>query len=108
MPRDALTTRKLLAKIDRDIDVYVVLDRFRQAFYDESDYAESLEKRIKILEDAERERVTDTGVQRIIKGELTAREAKVGMRLFWAILSGLGAILLTAVGALISHLTGTK
>ena len=95
--RDPLSTRKLLAKIDRDIDVYVCLDRFRQAFYDEADYTSSLETRIKLLEDAQRARVTETGVHKAIKAELSTRELNFSKLVFGGLAAGLGTLLIAAI-----------
>ncbi len=95
--RDPLVTRRLLATIDRNIDVYVCLDRFRQAIYDQDDYIAKLERDIKLLQIAERERVTNTGVQRAITSELQTRELNLSKWLIGGIAAGLGTLLIAAI-----------
>lgn len=93
--RDPLVTRRLLAKIDREIDVYVVLDRFRQAIYDQDDYIAKLERDIKILQDADRARLTETGVNKLLdlrQGRSLKEWGTWALRrlLPWALLAALG------------------
>ncbi len=77
--------------------MYVVLDRFRQAIYDQDDYIAKLERNIKLLQDAERNRVTDTGVQQAIKSELSTRELNLSKWIMGGLTAGLGALLLAAI-----------
>ena len=93
--RDPLTTRRLLAKIDREADLYVIADRMRQAIYDLDDYTGRLDARINALEQEKVKFQTESGVHRIIK-ETVAKEAIDWGR--WAVRGTLGAAALAIVG----------
>ncbi len=93
--RDPLTTRRLLAKIDRDADLYVIADRMRQAIYDIDDYTGRLDARLNALEQEKAKFTTESGVHRIIKATV-AKEAFNWGR--WAVRGTLGAAALAIAG----------
>ncbi len=70
--RDRLNTRRLLARIDRSEDPYVIFDRIRQLLYDMEDRQERTDARVHALEEEKRNFVTDTGLTR----KLDAHEDK--------------------------------
>ena len=96
-------TGKIVAKADRSQDPFVYIDSLRQEVYELGEQLEGdVYKRLKILEDAERERLTKTGVWSLVKMKLDEEAVdwvKWGIR---AIAAGLGASLLTAMGWLIA------
>jgi hypothetical protein len=87
--RDPLRTRRLLARVDRSEDVYVVLDRIRQAFHDIDDMCGRLEERIHALETEKASFQTESGVHRIIESTV-AKEAFDWVK--WATRGVLGVI----------------
>lgn len=93
--RDPLTTRRLLAKIDRDADLYVIADRMRQAIYDIDDYTGRLDARINALEQEKVKFQTESGVHRIIKDAVTNEAIDWGR---WAIKGTIGAGALALAG----------
>jgi hypothetical protein len=93
--RDPLTTRRLLAKIDREADLYVVADRMRQAIYDLDDYTGRLDARINALEQEKAEFLKESGVHRVIQAAV-AKEAIDWGR--WAVRGTLAAVALTLAG----------
>src|ERR1700743_1420187 len=93
--RDPLTTRRLLAKIDREADLYVVADRMRQAIYDLDDYTGRLDARINALEQEKTEFLKESGVHRVLK-DAVAKEAIDWSR--WAIRGTIGAAVVALIG----------
>lgn len=86
--RDPLTTRRLLAKIDREADLYVVADRMRQAIYDLDDYTGRLDARINALEQEKVKFQTESGVHRILENAVAKQAIDWGT---WAVRGTLGA-----------------
>lgn len=93
--RDPLTTRRLLAKIDREADLYVIADRMRQAIYDLDDYTGRLDARINAIEQEKVKFQTESGVHRIIKNTVGAQALDWGK---WAIRGTMGAAGLALAG----------
>lgn len=93
--RDPNITRRILAKVDREEDVYIILDRVRQAIYDIDDYTGRLDARINALEQEKVKFQTESGVHRIIESAV-AKEAIDWGR--WAIRGTLGAGSLALAG----------
>src|ERR1700743_1291077 len=96
--RDPLTTRRLLAKIDREADLFVIADRMRQAIYDLDDYTGRLDARINALEQEKVKFQTESGVHRIIENTV-AKEAIDWGR--WAIRGTIGAGALALAGGIL-------
>lgn len=69
-----LTTRRLLAKLDREEDVYVILDRVRQVLNDQDGEIDHLEQRLNAIEQEKVKFQTESGVHRIIESTV-AKEA---------------------------------
>jgi hypothetical protein len=91
-------TGRVIAKADRQVDIYVHVDRIRDEVYEHVQRLERAERRIAALEAAERERLTETGVLRTVRDEFSRRE--IGW-MKWAvrgILAGLGTALLGVAG----------
>jgi hypothetical protein len=93
--RDPNITRRILAKVDREEDVYIILDRVRQAINDIDDYTGRLDARINALEQEKVKFQTESGVHRIIENAV-AKEAIDWSR--WAIRGTLGAAGLALAG----------
>jgi len=93
--RDPLSTRRILAKIDRDVDVYVVLDRLRQAIYDLDDYTGRLDARINALEQEKVKFQTESGVHRILENAVAKQAIDWGG---WAVRGTVGAGALAMAG----------
>lgn len=93
--RDPLTTRRLLAKIDREADLYVVADRMRQAIYDLDDYTGRLDARINALEQEKVKFQTESGVHRILQSVVAKQAIDWGR---WAIRGILGTGALAVIG----------
>lgn len=93
--RDPLTTRRLLAKIDREADLYVIADRMRQAIFDIDDYTGRLDARINALEQEKVKFQTESGVHRIIETSAAKEALDWGK---WAVRGTLGAGAVALVG----------
>lgn len=93
--RDPVQTRRLLAKVDREEDVYVILDRVRQAIYDLDDYTGRLDARINALEQEKVKFQTESGVHRIIEASVAKEAMDWGK---WVIRGTIGAGSVALVG----------
>jgi hypothetical protein len=93
--RDPLTTRRLLAKIDREADLYVIADRMRQAIYDLDDYTGRLDARVNALEQEKVKFQTESGVHRILENAVAKQAIDWGK---WAIRGALGAGAVALIG----------
>lgn len=93
--RDPLTTRRLLARIDREEDVYVLLDRIRQVIYDHDDYMGRLDARLNAIEQEKVKFQTESGVHRILKAAVTEEAIDWGK---WAIRGTLAAAAAALIG----------
>jgi hypothetical protein len=88
--RDPNITSRILAAIDRSDDPHLHIDILREADLEQSEAIQQLQRDVKLLQDAERKRLTDTGVWKIVKGKLdqeTVDWVKWAVR---AALAGLG------------------
>lgn len=94
-------TGRVLVKVDREVDAYQHIDRVREEVSEHVDRLEALERDVKLLQQAERDRLTQTGVWTFVKAKLEA-EAVGWMK--WAIraaLMGAGAATIKAAEWLI-------
>ncbi len=101
-------TGKIVAKADRSQDPFGYIDDLRQEVYELGESRDAQDKRIKLLEDAERDRLTGTGVWLIVKEKLEAETVdwvKWGIR---AAFCGLGSLMLTAMGWMIVRIFRTS
>lgn len=83
-----IRTRKIMAKIDREEDIYVIADRLNQAIRDLDGNQEGFDERLTALE---REKVgfqTESGVHRIISATANKEAVNWGK---WAVRGTLGA-----------------
>lgn len=95
--RDPTITSRILAAIDRSDDPHLHIDILREADLEQSEAIQKLQRDMKILQDAQRERLTETGVWRIVKGKLDEKTVKW---MKWAArgsLAGIGAALLACI-----------
>ncbi len=79
-------TGMVLVKVDREVDAYTHIDHVREEVFDQRQELDELQKRVKILEDAERERLTKTGAWTFVRAKLDAEA--VSWRK-WAVSAGL-------------------
>lgn len=86
--RDPNITRRILAKVDREEDVYIILDRVRQAIYDIDDYTGRLDARINALEQERVKFQTESGVHRILENAVAKQAIDWGT---WAVKGTIGA-----------------
>lgn len=86
--RDPMQTRRILAKVDREEDVYIILDRVRQAIYDIDDYTGRLDARINALEQERVKFQTESGVHRILENAVAKQAIDWGT---WAVKGTIGA-----------------
>ena len=99
-------TGKVLVKVDREIDPWTHIDHVREEVFDQGQIIEALDKRVLMLEDAERSRpkpLTDSGVWKVVKRNLDAEVVgwmKWGIR---AALMGTGAAILWLIEWLIQR-----
>lgn len=94
--RDRLNTRRLLAKIDRDEDPYVIFDRIRQLLYDMEDRQERTDERLHALEREKSKFITDSGLHRTLvevrdTGLATAVRTWRGKLIGWVLVAGIGS-----------------
>ena len=101
--RDPLTTRRLLAKIDRDADLFVIADRMRQAIYDIDDYTGRLDARINALEQEKVKFVTETGVNKVLENRANRETARLSKKAFWWLISVGGSAIAMSVAWLSRH-----
>jgi len=95
------TTGLVPAKVDREVDPYTHIDRVRGEVYDQAARIKALESELQALKNAEHERVTESGVFRLIQRHSDheiARWVKWGIRIS---ISSIIAAMLTGVGWLI-------
>lgn len=102
MPQFGMTG-KVLAKVDREVDPYTHIDRVREAVFDQAEDIANLKRRLKLLENAQIERVTETGVWRIVKSKLDAEAVGWAKWATRAMLAGLGTAALSLLGLLIHY-----
>jgi hypothetical protein len=98
-------TGRVLVKVDREVDPYTHIDHVREEVFDQGQLIVALDKRVLILEDAERRReksLTESGVLKVIQlhgDHEIARWVKWGIRIsVGCIITGM----LTGVGWLIT------
>lgn len=92
------TTGLVPAKADREVDPYTHIDRVRSEVYDLIERQECLEKEVQALKSAEQERVTESGVFRLIKRH---SDHEIARWVKWGIRISMGCIItgmLTGVG----------
>jgi hypothetical protein len=95
--RDPTITSRILAAIDRSDDPHLHIDILREADLEQSEAISELRRDVKLLQDAQRQRLTDTGVWKIVKGKL---DEKTVDWMKWAVrgsLAGVGAALLAGI-----------
>jgi hypothetical protein len=90
-------TRRLRAAVDRSEDPHLLIDMVREEQQEHVERLATLERDVKLLQDAERKRVTDSGVWRIVKGKL---EEETIDWFRWAIRGTLGAVGVLIITAL--------
>jgi hypothetical protein len=101
-------TGKVLVKVDREVDAYTHIDHVREEVFDQGQVIDALDKRVLMLEDAERKReksLTESGVLRVIQRHSDheiARWVKWGIRIsisciIAAMLTGLGWLIREAI-----------
>lgn len=86
---DPSVTQRILAAIDRSDDPHLHIDIIRRAVFQLAGKLSQMGNAIKVLQDAERERITDTGVWKIVKGKLDAEKVDW---VKWAIRAGLAGL----------------
>lgn len=86
---DPNITQRVLAAIDKSEDPHLAIDILRQEDERQSSMLLKLEKRIVLLEEAERDRITKTGVWTIVKSKL---EEETVDWVKWAVRGCLGAL----------------
>lgn len=97
-------TGKIAAKADRERDPFEYIDETRQEIVEVNDWRDATDKRLKILEDAERDRLTKTGVWMIVKEKL---EAETVDWVKWAVraaFAGFGSLMIGIAGWVISRI----
>lgn len=85
---DPQITQRVLAAIDRSDDPHLHIDILRRAVYQHAAKLCQMGQAIKILQDAERKRITDSGVWKVVKGKLDEQAVDWAK---WAIRGTLGA-----------------
>jgi hypothetical protein len=70
---DPEITQRILAAIDRSEDPHLHIDILRRAVYKQAVKIQQMGRALKTLQDAERDRLTRTGVWTIVKGKLDER-----------------------------------
>lgn len=100
MPRFG-STGKVLLKVSREVDAYQHIDRVREEVFEQLQRIEDLERDNKILKEAERKRITDTGVWRIVKGKLDAEAVDWAKWIVRAGLAGLGTAFLSLMAVVL-------
>lgn len=98
---DPSITQRVLAAIDRSEDPHLHIDILRRAIYQQATKISQLGSGLKLLQDSERERLTNTGVWTFVKAKLDAETAKSVVWAKRAALTGLGGAFLTGLGLLI-------
>ena len=81
-------TGKIAAKADRSRDPFEYIDDTRDEVVQINEWRERTDKRLKILEDAERDRLTKTGVWVYVRAKL---ETEAADWVKWAIRGTIGA-----------------
>lgn len=97
-------TGKIVARTDRTRDPYEYLDDIRQEIVEINEWRDATDKRLKVLEDAERDRLTKTGVWTIVKEKL---EAETVDWMKWAVraaFTGFGSLMIGIAGWVISRI----
>lgn len=102
--RNWLRTRKIMAKIDREEDIYVIADRLNQAIRDIDGEHEDLDKRIHALELDKTKRVTESGVHRIIEQTTDRNTAKLSKKAFWGLVGIVGSASAACAGWVLHHI----
>lgn len=74
-------TGKIAAKADRGADPFEYIDDTRQEVVEINEWRDFTEKRLKILEDAERDRLTETGVWDFLQAKMNKIAVKRAVRL---------------------------
>lgn len=95
---DPNITQRVLAAIDKSDDPHLHIDILREETHRQSIAMQVMERDIKLLQDAERERLTETSVIRTVAAEFSRREINW---MKWAVrsaLGGIGAALLAVLG----------
>ncbi len=96
-------TGLVIARADREVDPYTHIDHIREEVFDHKHVIAALDDRILILEAAERERLTKTGVWTYVEAKLDAQKVgwmKWGIR---AALLGTGGAILEVLRWLITR-----
>lgn len=95
--RDPTLTQRVLAAIDKSDDPHLHIDILRRELYEQAEAMQAMARDIKLLQDAERERLTATGAWTLVKAKLE-EEAIDWVK--WMIRGTVGALGLALVGAL--------
>jgi hypothetical protein len=93
-----MITQRVLAAIDKSDDPHLHIDILRQQLSDQSLELKRQAQRIVALEDAERDRLTQTSVLRTIKDEFSKREINWMKWAVRGVLAGVGTALLGGAG----------
>lgn len=97
-----MITSRILAAIDRSEDPHLHIDILREADLEQSEAIQKLQRDVKLLQDAERDRLTGTGAWRIVKAKLD-EEAVDWMK--WAI-RGVAALVGTGLLSAAAYIIG--
>lgn len=100
-------TGKIAAKADRNRDPFEYIDDLRQEVVEINEWRTETDKRLQILENAERDRLTGTGAWKIVKEKLeeeTVDWVKWGIR---AAFCGVGTAMLAGLGWIIVRIFKT-
>jgi hypothetical protein len=96
-----MITQRVLAAIDKSSDPHLHIDILRAEIYRQSQAMEDMARDIKLLQDAERERLTRTGVWTLVKQKLeeeTIDWVKWGIR---GTIGTVGVLLITGLFRLV-------
>lgn len=97
-------TGKVLVKVDREVDPYQHIDHVREEVFDQGQVIEALDKRVLLLEEAERKRerpLTESGVWKVVKAKLDAEAVDWAKWAVRGILAGVCGIVFALVQWLI-------
>jgi hypothetical protein len=100
-------TGKIAAKADRARDPFEYIDDLRQEVVEVNEWQSRTDRRLQILEDAERKRLTETGVWRVVRDKLDDEAidwVKWGVR---AAFCGFGTLMLSGMGWIIARIFKT-
>jgi hypothetical protein len=98
MTWDPMITQRVLAAIDKSDDPHLHIDILREELNRQSEAMQVMARDIKLLQDAERDRLTETSVIRTVKEEFSNREINWMKWAVRAVLAGVGTALLGGAG----------